>query len=203
MQPRSDIAVIRADNHWGPWPVYWSAIWVGVLTTLAIALVVGLAAIALGAHQTSPGGRVLTWKEVGIASLVFGILGTFFSFVVGAWVAGRIADLRRAEPAILHGAIVWLLTIPILVALAGLGAGSFFGNWYGGLAGTPVWVAPNVVAPDPQAAVAARNAALGAVTALLVGLIGSVLGGWMASGEPMSLTHHRTRDLHSVERHAA
>ena len=26
------------------------------------------------------------------------------------------------------------------------------------------------------------------------GLIGSVLGGWMASGEPMTFTHHRTRD---------
>jgi hypothetical protein len=28
---------------------------------------------------------------------------------------------------------------------------------------------------------------------LLVGLIGSVIGGWMASGEPMTLTHYRTR----------
>ena len=40
---------------------------------------------------------------------------------------------------------------------------------------------------------AARNAALGAVTALLVGLIGSVVGGWMAAGEPMAFTHYRTR----------
>ena len=40
---------------------------------------------------------------------------------------------------------------------------------------------------------ATRNAALVAVAALLLGLIGSVLGGWMASGEPMSLTHHCTR----------
>ena len=38
-----------------------------------------------------------------------------------------------------------------------------------------------------------RLAALGAVTALLIGLVGSVIGGWMASGEPMSLTSYRTR----------
>ena len=36
-------------------------------------------------------------------------------------------------------------------------------------------------------------AALGALTALLLGLVGSVIGGWMASGEPMTFTHYRTR----------
>jgi uncharacterized membrane protein YeaQ/YmgE (transglycosylase-associated protein family) len=46
---------------------------------------------------------------------------------------------------------------------------------------------------DPQAAFIARNGALGALTALLVGLVGSVIGGWMASGEPMTFTHYRTR----------
>ena len=43
----------------------------------------------------------------------------------------------------------------------------------------------------PNAAVMARNSALGAVTALLLGLMGAVLGGWMASGEPMTLTYRR------------
>jgi hypothetical protein len=56
-----------------------------------------------------------------------------------------------------------------------------------------VWVTPNVVAADPAAATAARNAALGTVTALLIGLMGAVIGGWMASGEPMSINHYRTR----------
>ena len=65
--------------------------------------------------------------------------------------------------------------------------------WYGGLAGTPVWVTPGAVA-DPQAAlIIARNGALGAVTALLLGLAGSAVGGWMASGEPMTISYYRTR----------
>jgi anti-sigma factor RsiW len=42
-------------------------------------------------------------------------------------------------------------------------------------------------------AAAARNSALAAVAALLLGLIGGVIGGWMASGEPMTFTHYRTR----------
>jgi hypothetical protein len=42
--------------------------------------------------------------------------------------------------------------------------------------------------------VAVRNNALATAVALLIGLIGAVLGGWMASGEPMTFTHYRTRD---------
>ncbi len=42
-----------------------------------------------------------------------------------------------------------------------------------------------------------RNVALGAVTALLLGLMGSVVGGWMASGEPMTFDHHHNRTTKS------
>ena len=47
---------------------------------------------------------------------------------------------------------------------------------------------------DAEMAEALRNNALATAVALLIGLMGAVLGGWMASGEPMTLTHHRTRD---------
>jgi hypothetical protein len=35
----------------------------------------------------------------------------------------------------------------------------------------------------------------GIAAALLIGLVGAVIGAWMASGEPMTLTHYRRRDL--------
>jgi hypothetical protein len=141
----------------------------------------------MGAHQLGPGGRILKWSDVGLGALVFAVAGGFFSFVVGGWVAGKINGFRHAETDMLQGALVWLLAVPLLVALAAVGAGNLFGPWFGGLAGTPPWVGQNAVAADPTAAAAARNAALLAVTALLVGLVGSVLGGWLASGEPMTL----------------
>jgi hypothetical protein len=43
--------------------------------------------------------------------------------------------------------------------------------------------ATNQAADD--AAKAARNTALFAITAIILGLAGSVIGGWIASGEPM------------------
>jgi hypothetical protein len=95
----------------------------------------------------------------------------------------------------LHGAIVWLVAVPILMVLASMGAVSYLGGWYGGLAGLPPAAAAQAyaTAQDPAAGLAARNAALAAVTALLLGLMGGVVGGWMGSGEPMTFTHYRTR----------
>jgi hypothetical protein len=127
-------------------------------------------------------------------TLVFSVFGSFFSFAIGGWTARKILGARRAEPAMLHGAMAWLVTIPFLLILASLGAASYFGVWNGGLAGTPTW-APPVVSLDPQAAIIARNNALGVLTALLLGLVGSVIGGWIASGESMTFTYHRTRDV--------
>ena len=40
-----------------------------------------------------------------------------------------------------------------------------------------------------------RNTAVATVVALLIGLIGSVIGGWMGSGEPMTLTYYRSREI--------
>src|SRR5262245_29887449 len=95
----------------------------------------------------------------------------------------------------LHGAIAWLVTVPGLLVVAGLGAGGYLGVWYSGLAASPPW-APQATptVENAAAALAARNAALGALTALLLGLVGSVVGGWMGSGEPM--TFHRSKRPH-------
>jgi hypothetical protein len=83
--------------------------------------------------------------------------------------------------------------------LAALGGTAAYGGWYGGLMGSPTWTA-QVPAAGGDIAAAVRNTALATVTALLLGLVGSVLGGWMASGEPMSWTYYRRRPLTDVER---
>jgi hypothetical protein len=131
----------------------------------------------------------------------------------------------------LHGAIVWVLSVPILMGAAALGAGAFLGSWHAGLAGSPAWApaaATPFVRPDLPLAVATpaeveqyraalaeyqrkvaqwndetpkatRNSALAAVSALLLGLVGAVLGGWLGCGEPMSITYYRTRPAYTNE----
>lgn len=106
------------DSEWIRWPVAWTAIWVGTLSALAVGLIIGLVGFALGAHEVS---RYVDCKKVHLITLVFDVAGAFFAYVAGGWIAGRIAGIRRSEPAMLHGAIVWLLTIPFLLGGAGAG----------------------------------------------------------------------------------
>jgi len=171
------------------WPVNWSAVWVGALAALALGLIFGLVGTAIGAYQEM---HVVSWRKFHTWSLIFSVCGAFFAFALGGWAAGKILGVRHAETSMLHGAIAWLVTVPIFLVLASLGSMTYFGTWYAGLVGTPSWVTP--VVADPQTALAlAKNSALGAVAALLLGLVGSVVGGWMASGEPMTITYYRTR----------
>ena len=179
-----------------PWPLSWSAVWTGALAAIALILIFGLVGIAVGAHRV--GQPFGAWHDMSLLALAWSVFRAFISFAVGGWAAAKVAGLRRSEAAMLHGSIAWLVAVPILLALASLGATAYFGTWYGGLAGTPAWATPAAAAvQDPNAALAARNAALAAVTALLLGLVGGVIGGWMGSGEPMTFTHYRTRPLRS------
>ncbi|HEY3198883.1 MAG TPA: hypothetical protein VGJ57_12805 [Nitrospirales bacterium] len=186
------------DNLKMEWPIAWSAVWVGALAALAVALIFGLAGIALGAHKV--GVSLTNARELGLGALFFSVCGAFFSFVVGAWITSKLAGYRQAEPAIIHGGVVWLVTVPMLLILAALGAGTYFGGWYSGLAGTPTWVGSRPVDPNAAAIVSAN--ALGAAAALLIGLVGSVIGGWMGSGEPMSPWHRRVEQSPSARRAA-
>jgi hypothetical protein len=179
------------DYEWRAWPVAWSSVWVGALSALVVGLIIGLIGYAVGAHEVaSP--RPTDAHELRMIAVAFNIAGAFFAFVIGGWVAARIAGMQRAEPAMLHGAIVWLLGVSLLVGLAGMGATTYFGSWYGGLA-APAATRMAVPPMDPELARVMRNAAFGTVMGLLIGLIGSVLGGWMASGEPMSVAYYRRR----------
>jgi len=171
------------------WPVSWSGAWAGALTALAVTLVAGLIGLAVGAHQVSQ-GDLPAFRQTSFWSLVWSVASAFFAFVAGGWVAGKISGDRRSEATALHGALGWLVAVPLLLLLAGSGAAAYLGSWYGGLA----WLGDTGAAGATSAeelARAIRDAALGGVTALLLGLAGSVVGGWLASGEPMSVRHRR------------
>jgi len=198
-------------------------VWVGALAGVTAVLLLGLIGVAVGAHLLGPEHRVVDLRKFGIGALAFSVFSAFLAFVLAGWVAGKIAGILRAEPAMLHGAITWLVAVPLLVALAALGASNSMGGWYGGLASSPgAQAALPFDRPDPlspgatqqertqyttdmenyrnnlrqwreDTPRATRNSALGAITALLLGLVGSVIGGWMACGEPMTLSHRRNQ----------
>ncbi len=178
-----------AEPAFTAWPVAWSAIWVGALAAVVMTLLLSLIGVAVGAHQLTQ-GQIPTLRGARVGSLVATVVAAFFSFVVAGWVAGKVCGDRRSEITSLHGAIAWLVAVPLLLLLIGGGFGIYFGTWFSGLG----WLAhPGSVASMSVAEYgrAMRAAALGGLTALVLGLAGAILGGWMASGEPMSVRYRR------------
>lgn len=181
-----------ASSTWTVWPVNWTAIAIGAMAAIVAAVILGLAGTAIGAHKTGLEGRITSWSGVGFASLAFAVISSFFAFVIGGWVAARIAGIRRAEDAMLHGAVVWVLAVFVMIALAAA-SGAVFNGWYASIAPTPAVPAVPGQPADPHLAIALRNGALATVAAFLIGLMGSVIGGWVASGEPMTIGKYRIR----------
>src|SRR4051812_32592192 len=117
--PGRAAAAAAPREGWVRWPVDWSAVWVGALSALASVLVFGLMGVAVGAHMVGPEHRVVDLKKVHVGPLAFSVFSASRAYVIGGWVAGRVAGIRHSEPAMLHGAISWLVCLPALVVLAG------------------------------------------------------------------------------------
>lgn len=178
----------RAEAGVAALTMTWSGIWVGALTSVVAVVLFGFIGTAVGAHKAGIEGRVTEWSGVGFFALSFAIFASFWAFALGGYIAVRIAGVRVPEVSALYGAITFVIATIVLLALASQAA-QYLNGWYSGLAPGPV-AQPAVAGQpvDPNIAKAARNSAVAAAASMLVGLMGGVIGGWMGSGEPMTLS---------------
>src|SRR4051812_47765324 len=103
-------AALEAQHErWAHVHVNWTAAWVGALAAFSLALIIGLIGIAVGAHLLGPEHRIADPRKLGLGALIFGVCGAFFALALGGWCAGKMAGVLHSEPAMVHGAIVWLL----------------------------------------------------------------------------------------------
>ena len=182
---RESGAVVRAESR-AAWPVYWNAVWVGALAAVVAVVLFGVIGTAIGAYSAGAEARITSLRGIGFVGLAYAVFASFLAFVIGGWITARVAGLSRAEPAMLHGAVTFLAATVTLLALASFG-GAVLSGWYVALAPSPVVPAQTGQPVDPSAAKAAAAGATAAAAAILLGLVGSVVGGWAASGERMDL----------------
>ena len=180
------------DASWTGWHLSWSSVCVGALAGLVAAVLFSLIAVAIGAHKAVD-DRILKWADLGPVTIIFSVFGAFLASVIGAWVAVKMSGARRAEPAILHAVAAWLVTMGIVLLFAALSGAHTLGGGYLGSLTPPGAPAPTTAPVDPNTAIAIRNAAVGSILGILIGLMGAVVGGWFASGEPMNVNYYRTR----------
>jgi len=193
---RQGSTVVREES-WTAWPVYWTPVIVGALASVVAVVLFGVVGTAVGSWKAGNEGRITDFSGIARVAVAYAVFASFLAFVIGGWVTARIAGIRRAEPAILHAAISFLVATVTLLAMASFG-GAVFSGWYAGLA--PSSAAPTGTAQpiDPNAAKAAAAGATAAAVAILLGLAGSVVGGWMGSGERMDFSfYNRERSRRS------
>jgi len=193
--------VVRGDS-WTAWPVYWTPVIVGALASIVAVVLFGVVGTAVGSWKAGNEGRITDFSGIGRAAVAYAVFASFLAFVIGGWVTARIAGIRRAEPAILHAAIAFLVAWVVLMALASFG-GAVFNGWYAGLAPSAAVPTQAGQPVDPNAAKAAAAAATAAAVAILLGLVGSVVGGWMASGERMDFSFYNRERARMTRRPVA
>src|SRR2546430_10853236 len=137
---REGAAVVREES-WRAWPVYWSPVIVGALASVVAVVLFGVIGTAVGSWKAGSEGRVTDFSGVGRVAVAYAVFASFFAFVIGGLVTARIARIRRAEPAILHAAIAFLVATVVLLAMASFG-GAVFNGWYAGLAPSPAGAPP-------------------------------------------------------------
>jgi hypothetical protein len=185
---REGRTVVREES-WTAWPVYWTPVIVGALASVVAAVLFGVIGTAVGSWRAGNEGRITDFSGIGRVAVAYAVFVSFLAFVIGGWVTARIAGIRSAEPAILHAAIAYLVATVVLIALASFG-GAVFNGWYAGLAPSPAVPSQAGQPVDATAAKAATAGATAAAVALLLGLAGSVVGGWMGSGERMDFSFY-------------
>lgn len=94
--------------------VRWGPIIAGLFTALATFILLNLLGAVIGAYTYDVGNSL---SAFGIGAGIWGALVTLLSFLLGGWIAARSAGVFGRGNGILNGAMVWVVTIPLLLLL--------------------------------------------------------------------------------------
>jgi hypothetical protein len=199
-EPTPGFVLARPHLHWGP-------IFGGLLTALTTMFLLSLLGGGIGLTQFNAATAAAQGGVPGDAarnSAIWAGISGILSFLLGGYIAARLAHLLDRPWGAWHGALVFMLALPIALWLAGQGLGALLGtvgNVASGLnvgAGQAAGAAQNAAAQaqaNPtavgQTAEALRNTMWGALVGSLLGLGASALGGWLGAHHLLSLGGER------------
>ena len=94
--------------------VRWGPIWAGIFASVSTLFLLGLLGVAVGlsAYDVNQNARGL-----GMGAGIWQILSVIISFMVGGWVAGRTGVSPARRTGWITGALVWAVTVPLIMLL--------------------------------------------------------------------------------------
>lgn len=145
--------------------VSWGGIWGGVLVAMGLLALLSALGVAVGAsafaHGTQDAGRLVTGAGVWAAASLL------VSLFIGGMVATRIGAVFDRTTGFFEGALVWVMSLLIMIPLAGSGLG-----FMGGI---------SFEMPDTP------TAAWMGFVALVISLLAAVLGALAGRRQPASI----------------
>jgi hypothetical protein len=169
-------------------PITWGPIWAGVITAFGLFILFSLLAIAAGLAVVEFDGGAAAGEDVPvdmIASIVSGlflVVAFFAGGLTASWSAGLVEEGRG----ILHGFLVWALSLVLLLVLAALGLGQVFGAAGEVFGQLGPGVIPNPDIDPEQLAQAAQDASWATVFAIVLAMASAILGGLVGTNESVS-----------------
>jgi len=123
----ADIAYRNEGLVYGVARVSWGAIWAGVFTFVAIWSVFGLLGMAIFASNANPGATApVTGQSAGIA--VWCIILTIIAMYVAGLETGRLAAVSNRHDGLIHGMIMFGLSVVAAIILTVLGGALLSGG---------------------------------------------------------------------------
>lgn len=154
--------------------IHWGAVWAGFFVAFFVFLVMEFLGLAIGMTITGKPP-----SDFRLASEIWTAVFAFISYLVGGYAAGKAASVFDRQWGAVNGFMVFLLTVPIALLLAGLGVGTvlgFAGNAVATSAGT---------ANTTSLAATTSGAAWTIFVVLCVGFIASGIGGYLGTRAPL------------------
>lgn len=136
-----------------PTRLSWGAIFAGVVIAVAVQLVLGILGTGIGLTMVDPvEGTTLGATGFGIGAGIYWLITTIVALGAGGYAAARVAGVHERFDALVHGLVVWGVTLILTLYLLTSAVGGIIGGAFrtvgavAGAAGSSVGVAAPTVA---------------------------------------------------------
>ncbi len=184
--------------------IRWGPVIAGFLAAMATLITLSVLGLAIGAATVDG-----TNQNLGLGSGIWAAIAALIAFFIGGLLAARTAAVGGHSNGILNGAMVWFLTIPLLVFLLSSGVSAFISTAAQAVApvageaignvqvpGQPIQapdVTPPQVTPEQleQAGDTVSRGAWGTLLSLGLTAAAAIAGGYVGSRSPLPRTTTR------------
>jgi hypothetical protein len=166
-------AALRADGM----RVSWGGVFGGVLVALGFLLLMTALGVAVGISAAQPGGT--DTGTLGAGAGIWAGVSLLVALFIGGWVSTRIGAIFDGTTGFFEGALVWVVSVLLMLCMAGTGLGMLFGG-ASKLVGGAAQALTSVLQTSQ-----ATSAAWITFGALLLSLLAAVLGAVAGRRDPV------------------